>query len=72
MKYYNGPDGVFYDAKNNDLFILEANGIRIFNRVSRTYVGRKYAIWWSSKSYKDIALEQLDNWDDEIIRLGEL
>lgn len=39
--YYGGPDGVFYDTKHDEIFILEYEGVEIMNR-NFEIIGRQY------------------------------
>jgi hypothetical protein len=65
--YYEGPGGVFYDVKHDEIFILEFDGCQVWRR-DVGVVGRFYK--WVSRGVKDskIAVIGMDN----VIRLGEL
>ena len=40
--YYEGPDGVFYDFKHDEIFELEWDGAEVFRVNENNIVGRYY------------------------------
>ena len=67
-KYYSGPDGVFYDAKWDEFFVLEHEGSYIINIRVRKTIGKNYKFWGTKLVSKKIAVIM----SKSVIRLGEL
>lgn len=66
--FYQGPDGVFYDSKHDQIFELEYECSRVF-RKGVGFVGEFYKYrTCQSKPMSMIALEGLDY----CVRLGDL
>lgn len=67
-KYYEGPDGVFYDFKHDDIFELEYAGGEIYNIKIHKIVGKRYWIRSCKCHKKQVGVTGMTN----VIRLGEL
>lgn len=70
QKRYSGPDGVFYDAKHDELFVLEWTGAKWSNRRSGKEKGRVYRYWYwrRGKYYSCVAIVGMQY----CVRIGEL
>jgi hypothetical protein len=43
IKYWDGPDGVYYNDTNNEILLLETyGGAEVWNIKTNTYQGRMY------------------------------
>lgn len=68
--YYQGPDGVFYDSKHNEIFELEFEGARIY-RKKHGVVGKAYR-YRHSKNRKRGNAKVIFTGFENVIYLGEL
>jgi hypothetical protein len=72
-KYYDGPGGIFYDAVNDSIFVLERQCGYIGNRRTHERLGGMYDAWYSrakKPTYRNTAIAPLP--EGEVIRLADL
>jgi len=62
-KCYDGPCGVFWDAKHQEIFILEWDGCQMYPSMNKAY---KY---WRGKEYFPRMLIVMSR---DVVRLGPL
>ena len=69
-KYYEGMDGVFYDFKHDEFFVLEYYGCQVYRKTRKKIVGKFYKYF--CKEYRrgknNVVLTGMTN----VIRLGLL
>jgi hypothetical protein len=67
-KYFSGPGGVYYHAKEDILFTLEPTGAQLFNMKKGLFDGRMYEYHSRGKHFRSIAVTNMQR----AVRIGEL
>jgi hypothetical protein len=66
--YYQGPSGVFYDARHDEIFTLQADGVELYNVPKKQFEGRFYDMTTPDGLKKHVVVTGLD----KTTFLGEL
>jgi hypothetical protein len=69
-KYYSGPDGVFYDKKHDEIFVLEHTGIRLF--CTKTFVDNGALFFHSTKDNHKSKIKTALTGMDYAEKIGDL
>jgi len=67
-KRYDGPDGVFYDKKHDEIFVLEWTGAKWRDLRTGRENGRVYRYWRRGKYFSQASLIGMTY----CVRIGEL